>query len=393
MNKRVIFCCVFSLLIGVVVPHFLYAQRKSPNGELPIPSEPSGLPKPNESPLFIERYAELLPEERVSVQVYENCNKSVVNVDTRTMSNVTLGGFIVVGEANVPGMGSGVVLDKTGHILTNSHVVSGVDSIAVTLFNGETVPAAVVGEDPITDIAVIKINVLPELLFPATIGDSSKLLVGQRIFAIGNPFGLERTLTGGIISSLNRTIPGKTEGRTIRGTIQIDAAINPGNSGGALLDTQGRLIGMNTAIASKTGGSHGVGFAIPVNTVARIVPQLIKSGKIRRGESGIAAVREVEKQTKNGVERGLMIVAVIPKSAAMKAGLKGVKITDERTPLGRIRQTDISAADIILAVDGVETKQADLLTAVIDERKPGDKVVLRVLRSSGSIENFTLTLE
>ncbi|MDR2704728.1 MAG: trypsin-like peptidase domain-containing protein [Planctomycetaceae bacterium] len=363
-----------------------YAQNKPtaiiPERNLPIPEHPSTLPRPDESPLFVERYAELIPEERISVQVYERCNKSVVNIDTRTTYNV-----FFIGEIDEPGAGSGVVLDKEGHILTNSHVISKVDSVMVTFFNGESYPATIVGEDPITDLAVLKVNAPAKDLYPVALADSSRLLVGQKIFAIGNPFGLERTLTSGLISSLNRSIPSRIEARSIKGLIQIDAAINPGNSGGALLDTQGRMIGINTAIASQSGGSHGVGFAIPANTVSRIVPQLIKNGKVIRGEIGIGAVRVIEQDS----VRGLLIRSLVPDGAAEKAGLKGPKIVKVRVPRGSFAievgsKIDWSAADIIVAVNGVETKKADDFTTVIDDHKPGDRILLDVIRNGKRIQ-------
>jgi S1-C subfamily serine protease len=363
-----------------------YEQNKPPSvtseRNLPIPEQVSTLPHPDESPLFVERYAELIPEERISVQVYERCNKSVVNIDTQTTYN-----FIFLGEIDEPGAGSGVVLDKEGHILTNSHVVSKVDSVMVTFFTGESYPATIVGEDPITDLAVLKVHAPAKDLYPVTLADSSRLLVGQKIFAIGNPFGLERTLTSGLISSLNRSIPSRIEARSIKGLIQIDAAINPGNSGGALLDTQGRMIGINTAIASQSGGSHGVGFAIPANTISRIVPQLVKNGKVIRGESGIGSVQALEQDS----IRGLLVRSLVPGGAAEKAGLRGPKIVKLRVLRGAFAieggtKVDWSAADIIVGINGVETKKADDFTAIIDEHKPGDRIQLDIIRDGKRIQ-------
>lgn len=355
---------------------------------LPLPEAVSNLPRPNESPLYVERYSELLPEERNSIEVYEQCNKSVVNVDTQTTYNT-----FFLGEIDEPGAGSGVVLDKKGHILTNSHVVNKVDSVRVTLFNGEIYSAAIVGEDPITDLAVVKINAPERDLFPAVLADSSRLLVGQKVYAIGNPFGLERTLTSGLISSLNRSIPGRFEARSIKGVIQIDAAINPGNSGGALLDSHGRMIGINTAIASQSGGSHGIGFAIPANTITRITPQLIRNGKVIRGDIGIMKVREVEREGK----RGLLLISLVPKGAAEKAGLRCPKVTKERKLLQgafviEMPKIDMSVADVIISVNGTATKKADDFTAVIDDHKPGDQLILDVLRN-GKIVQVPVVLE
>ncbi|MDR1923283.1 MAG: trypsin-like peptidase domain-containing protein [Planctomycetaceae bacterium] len=340
------------------------------------PANSAGAVNAEENPIFAERFSELLPEERSTIQLYEKCNKSVVNIDTRTVRNSFFG------ELEEPGAGSGVIIDQRGYIVTNAHVISQADVIFVTLFNGESLLATVIGEDPVTDIAVIKIAAPKNALFPVQFGDSSKLLVGQKIFAIGNPFGLERTLTGGLISSLNRTIPGSLPSRSIKGIIQIDAAINPGNSGGLLLDTKGRMIGINTAIASRSGGSNGVGFAIPSNTVARIVPQLIKNGEVKRGDIGIDTVRKIDQ---SGL-KGLMLIKLVQDGAAFKAGLRGASVIVERYGMYERTRVDYSTADIIVAVDGSKIEQVDDFTAVIDEHKPGDTVTLEVLRKNKKVK-------
>jgi len=217
------------------------------------------------------------PEETTNIAVYDGVNRSVVNINTK--ATVAAGFFMM--EVPSEGAGSGIVLDREGHILTNYHVIEGAREIQMLLHDGSAHEARVVGVDPATDTAVLRVSAPVELLEPVAFGTSHDLRVGQRVFAIGNPFGLERTLTTGIISSLNRSLPTKT-GRTIKSIIQTDAAINPGNSGGPLLDSGGRLIGMTTAIASRTGQSSGVGFAIPVGTLRRIVPQLIAQGRASR---------------------------------------------------------------------------------------------------------------
>jgi len=366
--RRLLSTVPFALLLIVPMAVLLVAQ---------VPENFSTLPRSDDSPLFIERYAELHPGERVFVQVYERSNRSVVNIDTQKTHNI-----FFFGQIDEPGAGSGIVLDKEGHILTNLHVIANVDAATVTLFNGESYEARLVGHDAITDLAVIHIQAPAEVLFPIThFGDSSKLLVGQQVFAIGNPFGLERTLTGGLISSLNRSMPSREEGRSIRGLIQIDAAINPGNSGGALLDTQGRLIGINTAIASRTGGSHGVGFAIPSNTILRIVPQLIRNGRVVRGETGIDAVREVVRDIPGGGRiQGLLISELAEGGPAERAGLRGPRTRDR----GIFR--DVSTADIIIAVDGIPTRKAVDYTAIIDERVPNDRIVLDVFREGRVVQ-------
>jgi S1-C subfamily serine protease len=345
-----------------------------------VPETISTLPRSDDSPLFIERYAELHPSERVSVQVYERSNRSIVNIDTQRTHNI-----FFFGQFDEPGAGSGIVLDREGHILTNLHVIANVDAATVTLFNGETYEARLVGHDAITDLAIVHIQAPPEVLFPINnFGDSSRLLVGQQVFAIGNPFGLERTMTGGLISSLNRAMPSQLEGRSIRGLIQIDAAINPGNSGGALLDTQGRLIGINTAIASRTGGSHGVGFAIPSNTILRVAPQLIRNGRVIRGETGIEKVREevVRDIPGGGRIQGLLVLELIEGGPAESAGLRGPMVVRDRG----IPRRDVSTADIITAVEGIPTRKAVDFTAVIDERLPDDRIVLDVFREGRMIQ-------
>ncbi|MDR2345933.1 MAG: trypsin-like peptidase domain-containing protein [Planctomycetaceae bacterium] len=367
-NIIVIICvCVFGL--GVMM--FLNAQSSV---SIPI--------KPEDNPLYVERLPELVAEERISIQAYEMCNRSVVNIDTQTIRTSFWG------EVDEPGAGSGVVLNQDGYIVTNAHVVHQADLIFVTLYNGESFKASVIGEDLVTDIAVIKITAPKNQLFPVRVADSSKLLVGQKIFAIGNPFGLERTLTGGLISSLNRTIQSNHQSRSIKGMIQIDAAINPGNSGGLLLDTQGRMIGINTAIASRSGGSNGVGFAIPSNTVSRIVPQLIKNGEVKRGNIGIDVVRKID-QSKL---KGLMLIKIVKGGAAEKAGLRGVSVIVDRYGMFERTRIDDSMADIILSVDGNKVEQVDDFTAVIDEHKPGDSVELEILRKDKRIK-VTVKLE
>jgi len=276
------------------------------------------------------------------------------------------------------GEGSGSVITRAGHILTNFHVVDGADQITVTLFDGKDYPARLVGKDPVNDVAVVKIEAPPEVLFPVTFGDSSRLRVGQKVFAIGNPFGMERTLSTGIVSSINREMPSRQEYRTVSHVIQIDAAINPGNSGGPLLDSHGRVIGMTWAIASKTGESAGVGFAIPINTIARVVPQLLKNGRVIRPDIGIRQVYPTQV--------GLAIATLDPGGPAQQAGLQGFKISTQRgrlSPFGGVfeyKTVDRSAADTIIAVDGQPTKTPDTFLSAIESKQPGAEVVITVIR-------------
>ena len=320
----------------------------------------------SEDAALAARLKELSPDERINVNVYEKCNKSAVNINTKFQRYSIFSGPREIETDR----GSGIIIDKKGHVLTNFHVVEGAESVQVTLFNGKSYAAEKIGDDPATDIAVLKIDAPTDELFPVVVADSSKLLVGQQVYAIGNPFGLERTLTSGIISSLNRTIGSRARYRPIKQAIQIDAAINPGNSGGPLLDSKGRMIGMNTAIASRVGENSGVGFAIPTNTIMRIVPILLKDGKVVRGDAGIPSVLEKPE--------GLMIVEVTPDGPAEKAGLQ--------VPKYYRRYTDISVADVIVAVDDKSAKTAEDFLAAIEEKKPGDKVVITVLREGKEVK-------
>ncbi len=330
-------------------------------------------------PILPERLKELDPEECVNVQVYEKCNRSTVNIDTKSIQRSTL--FLGVATEVESDRGSGIVLDKNGHILTNFHVIEGAREINVTLFNGKSYVAEMIGVDPPTDIAVLRIDALESELFPVEIADSSKLLVGQKVYAIGNPFGLERTLTSGIISSLNRSIGSRVRNRPIKQAIQIDAAINPGNSGGPLLDSRGRMIGMNTAIASRIGENSGVGFAIPTNTISRIVPILIKDGKVVRADIGVQVYETHE---------GLQIRAIKPDGPADQARLQGPQLVEKRSTRGGFSITqrflDTSAADIITAVDDNPVKTAEEFFTIIEEHKAGDRVMISVLRSGKTVK-------
>ena len=330
------------------------------------------------APISPERLQELSPEERVNVQVYEKCNRSVVNIDTKSLQRSPFFGVATEIEAD---RGSGIVLDKKGHILTNFHVIEGAREVNVTLSSGKSYIAEMIGVDPPTDIAVLKIDASESELFPVEMADSSKLLVGQKVYAIGNPFGLERTLTSGIISSLNRTIGSRIRNRPIKQAIQIDAAINPGNSGGPLLDSRGRMIGMNTAIASRVGENSGVGFAIPANTIQRIVPVLIKDGKVTRADMGILVYE---------TEKGLQIREVKPGGPADQAGLQGPKEIERRSARGGFsiiqRSVDTSAADIIITVDDKPVKTAEEFFTIIEEHKAGDRIMVSVLRDGKTVK-------
>jgi S1-C subfamily serine protease len=318
------------------------------------------------------------PEEQTNIAVYEAVNRSVVNINTK--ATVATGLFLL--EVPSEGAGSGIVLDARGHVLTNFHVIEGAKEIQVLLVDGSGHAATVVGVDPATDTAVIRIDNVPEnLLQPVAFGDSADLRVGQRVFAIGNPFGLERTLTTGIISSLNRSLPTRT-GRTIKSIIQTDAAINPGNSGGPLVDSGGRLIGMTTAIASRTGQSSGVGFAIPVGTLTRIVPQLIQRGKVIRPDAGISRVFQTD--------AGLLVATLAPGGPAERAGVRGFRVVRERRRQGpfmvETERVDRTGADLVVAVGSQQVKSADDFLTAIETRNPGETVLITVVREGHRLD-------
>ena len=312
----------------------------------------------------------LTPDERVNIQVYEKGNRSVVNITT-----LTVRADLFFREVPSEGSGSGSILDKAGYVLTNQHVVDGAREIMVTLYDGNSYAGKLIGVDPVNDIAVLKIDAPPETLFPVELGDSSKLRVGQKIYAIGNTFGLERTMTTGIISSLNRTLPSRS-GRLMKQIIQIDAALNRGNSGGPLLDSRGRLIGMNTAIASTTGENTGVGFAVGANAIGRVVPQLIRNGRVIRPDVGITRVMETD--------QGLLVATLSEKGPAEEAGIRGFTIIKETRRRGPFvyeqAQIDRNSADLIIACDGQPVTNVDDLLSLVEAKRPGDAVTLTIVR-------------
>ena len=325
----------------------------------------------------------LTAEEKINIRVYESSNRSVININTK--ATVTTGFFLM--ESPSEGAGSGIVIDKQGHVLTNFHVVEGAQEIQAVLYDGSSHDASLVGVDPVTDVAVLRVDAPADLLVPVQFGSSNDLKVGQRVFAIGNPFGLERTLTTGIISSLNRSLPTRA-GRTIKSIIQTDAAINPGNSGGPLLDSGSLLIGMTTAIASRTGQSSGVGFAIPVGTLERIVPQLITNGRVVRPDAGITRVYQTE--------RGLLVATLSPGGAAERAGIRGFRVVRESRRQGpfvaEFERVDRSNADLIVGVDTVEIDTVDDFLTAIESKNPGDRVLIAIERQGHRLD-VPLTLE
>ncbi len=314
--------------------------------------------------------SDLTPEERINVAVYEQCHRSVVHIETRGVEESL---FL---RSTSEGSGSGSIWDSQGHILTNYHVVKGAQQLVVTLHDGKQFDATLVGDDVANDIAVVRIEADADVLHPIRLGRSERLRVGQRVFALGSPLGLEQTMTVGVVSSLNRSIPSLSK-RMMKSIIQIDAALNRGNSGGPLMNSRGELIGMNTAIASRIGENSGIGFAIPSATIARIVPQLIQFGKVKRPTVGIESIAETE--------QGLLIVSLEPGGPAERAGLQGVKIVRRRTVLGELIRRDYSAADLLLEIDGQKMKTADDLLSSIESRNAGETVMMTIRRGAETV--------
>ena len=300
--------------------------------------------------------------EKSTIELFLAASPSVVSITTERLQLNSLFGAEVA-----QGAGSGFVWDERGHVVTNFHVIEGANTVYVQLHAGDPIPARVVGGARQYDIAVVKLAHLPDTLQPLPVGTSKALQVGQATYAIGNPFGLQRTLTTGIVSALERRLP-TAQGREVRGVIQTDAAVNPGNSGGPLLNSSGQLIGVNTAILSESGSSAGIGLAIPVDLVRRVVPQVIENGRAPRPGLGIVAADE-RVAAQLGV-RGVVVVGVAPGSPAQKAGLR---------PFEPDRK---QAGDIIVAIDGKPTHTVGDLVEALDEAGIGNEVTVKVKRGA-----------
>jgi S1-C subfamily serine protease len=320
---------------------------------------------------------ELGPDERATMAVFERATKSVVFISNTAIQR----DFWSFDILEIPqGSGSGFVWNKQGHIVTNFHVIYGANAIKVTLADRSEHQAKLVGADPDHDLAVLQIQVPEAMLEPLAIGTSHDLRVGQKVLAIGNPFGLDHSLSTGVVSALGRTIKSMSN-RTIEGVVQTDAAINPGNSGGPLLDSAGRLIGVNTQIVSPSGAYAGIGFAVPVDTVNRIVPELIKHGKLIRPGLGVSLVPDA--MARRWGIKGLIIGRVSRGGPAERAGLKGAR----ETASGRIE-----LGDIVVGVAGKPVTTIDELMDVLEHHKVGDQVVVDFLRGNRR-EKVTVTLQ
>ena len=314
------------------------------------------------TPRSVEPRGSLSEIERTTIEIFERVSPSVVQVVGRAGA---LEALPAEGDNGGAQSGTGFIWDAAGHIVTNDHVVGGTSSLAVRLATGQVLRAHIVGTAPNYDLAVIRVDNIRSLPPPVPIGTSDDLKVGQLVFAIGNPFGLDQTLTTGIISALKRRLP-TSGGREITNVIQTDAAINPGNSGGPLLDSAGRVIGVNTAILSPSGTSAGIGFAIPIDSVNRVVPELIARGSVPTPGIGIVAANEAA-ATRAGVE-GVVILRTAPGSPAERAGLRGVDPATGRP------------GDVIVGVNGKPVRQLADLTQELERVGVGKRVALAVQR-------------
>ena len=373
MWKRIVLWFVFGLLaVSGLACSFsgLATQLSTPEPMEPAVEQNTVVIVLTPTPLPPDVVSQVDVEEQLVINVYARVSPAVVCITAPDH----LGSCI----------GSGFVFDREGHIITNNHVATAAPELLVNLVDDRTVPAELLGTDPGSDLAVIKIDVPPDELTVAQLGQSSTLQVGQRAIAIGNPFGLERTVTTGVISSLGRTLRRDDSDFWIAEVIQTDAAINPGNSGGPLLDSQGRVIGVNMAIRSLTGVNSGVGFAIPVDVVSRVAPELIAHGRYRHpwiGVSGRTISQEMVETMALPVDTGVLVFTVEPGGPAEKADLHG-----------GVREVSVSGlpmragGDILIAINGVVVKNFDdLINYLASQTSVGDEVTLTVVRDGAEI--------
>ncbi|MEE9257853.1 MAG: trypsin-like peptidase domain-containing protein [bacterium] len=332
---------------------------------------------PNAVPRVVTPRGNLAEDEKSTIALFRNVSPSVVYITTLALQR----DFFSLNTFQIPqGTGSGFIWNREGHIITNFHVIKDANRVMVTLSDRSQWQAKLVGAAPDQDLAVLFISAPKKSLEPIPVGTSSNLQVGQKVFAIGNPFGLDQTLTTGIISALGREIT-SVSNRTISGVIQTDAAINPGNSGGPLLDSAGRLLGVNTAILSPSGSSAGIGFAVPVDTVNRVVPQLIRHGRVIRPGLGVQIADDATAE-RLGVS-GVLLIRVVENGAAAAAGLRGTR----RDEWGRLR-----LGDIIVGIGGDRVGSTNDLLNALEKRKVGNRVTVRIIRDDRPM-SFSVTLQ
>lgn len=364
---------VLAVLLSVSVSGNFFAENTSQAEPLEI--EPNVYGESNEVTTQIDN--------GILSEIYEYADKSVVQITSKV--SITNSNFIINGsplEYQSTKLGSGFVFDSKGHIVTNNHVVEGIDTVDVTFSDGSVLSAKVIGADKQSDIAVLEITDRADVgFYPLEFADSSEVKVGDLALAIGNPFGLRNTMTSGIISYTGRLLPNPEIGFSIPDIIQTDAAINPGNSGGPLLNYEGKIIGMNTAIQSKNGEFSGIGFAIPSNTLKRIVPVLVNTGVYVHpwlGISGVSITPDIaEKLDIERNSKGVAVMDVVKDSAADKGGLKPALFDSKQ---------NLRSADIITEFDGKEIHNMDELISSIESKKAGDEIVIGVLRDGKNID-------
>jgi S1-C subfamily serine protease len=358
------------------------ASEVSAGGETvilePAPGDSGGRSAPAITGQSVQYSSSYSQDEANNIQIYERLNSAVVNV-----TSVTTEYNWFLEPVPREGTGSGSIIDQKGHVLTNYHVIKDAEQLSVTLASGENFKGEIVGVDRENDLAVVKFDPKGKPLTVISLGTSEDLRVGQKVLAIGNPFALDRTLTTGIVSGLGRPVRSDS-GIVIREMIQTDASINPGNSGGPLLNSRGEMIGVNTMIYSPSGGSVGIGFAVPVDTAKRVVPDLIRYGKVQRGWIDIVPVQlfpALVRYSNLPVSEGILVSEVTPGSNAEKAGLKG---GDQSVRYGR--STFRVGGDVIVEVDSAPvTSFADLLGA-LEDNKPGDTVKVVIVRARRRVE-------
>lgn len=384
-SKFVLIAIVFllgaSLACSLSAPERNQSPEKKPETKVLV--QTAAPPTPMVTPLQEQALVTSDIEEELLINIYERANPAVVNID------VAANDF--EGDLSGLGSGSGFVYDKEGHVVTNNHVVAEADEVRVTFSDGRVVVANLVARDLDSDLAVLKVDVDPSMLHPLELGDSNTLKVGQRVVAIGNPYELGGTMTVGIISALGRSLQGR-DFYSIPDIIQTDAAINPGNSGGPLLDSEGQVVGINTAIRSEGRFNSGVGFAVPINIMKRVVPALITEGRYRYPYLGISSntlftVGELALVLDLPVQRGVLISDVRPDGPAIDAGIQGgdreIEVWGMPVNVG---------GDIILAIDDYQVRDFDdLIAYLVRETSVGQEVTLTVLRDENRLQ-FPLTL-
>ncbi len=348
-TRPVVIALAVGLFIGAVVTWMLHAPE----------------------PRTITPRGDLGADEQATIELFRSVSPSVVYITTLNVRR----DYLTLDVTAVPsGTGSGFVWDERGHIVTNVHVITSADAVQVTLGDQSSWPAQVVGIAPDVDIALLRISAPKAALKPIPVGSSNDLLVGQRVLAIGNPFGLDRSLTTGVVSALDRSIRSIT-GREIQGVVQTDASINPGNSGGPLLDSAGRLIGVNTAIKSPTGASAGIGFAVPVDLVNRVVPQLIRHGRVIRPRLGVQVASDAISR-RFGLS-GVLVLSVEPQTAAARAGLNGTR---------RDRGGRLVLGDELLQLGSRPLRTAGDLSHALEQHDVGEEVPLGLRRDGKVLE-------